>query len=958
MKKSPESSEKASSNEDSEFFDECLSDCMGSESDAMFEQIFYLISDENMPVDYLHSETARSALSIAAEKGLLLITEMLLYHGANPNLSDINGKTPLDYAKEMGNDDCYKQMEQHLKQSMPATVKNTITENDDEARQKALRNFTLAAYLSSFPSERDIDHELLYRVISYLHQEKSFGESILVFLPGYDDIMMQKEMIESRFKYANYELFVLHSGVNGMNNSEQNRVFERMPKGNRKIILSTNIAETSITINDVVHVIDLGKVKQQSYDSIGATTCLTSTAISKACAKQRAGRAGRIQNGFCYRLYTKEHYESMEMYTLPEILRVPLTEICLNAKMLTANSQFSIEDFLTRALQPPAPNNIRQSVSLLKQIDALDANEDITYLGIHLANMPVDCQLGKCILYAVLLKCLDPVVTIVSALSVKDPFLLPVGEEAKKVIQIKKTFSDNSLSDHYMLLNAFKQWKNAKNKGREFCQANMMCVGNMQMILGVKKLIMGHLQMAGFISEESTMRNSKTLNQNAERWDIIKACLTAGSYPNVCRLTPFSGKIQSKQDKKLFPHKSSVLCERKTRNQIDPTLDEIEAEWLIHGEKSRVTTFSLVKNITVIPSIDLVLFAGPIVLPDVNVFLSDFDECDGASNGDMPNWNFKIGEWNPNTIDSDIDSNMIPRMNALDLNASSESTFVIDDWIQFSMTTIEAILLLQLRQKFAAIFAKFLVNPVYFSLDHPSANVLYHIFDILQREDTIERGINGVAQTDIANDSKWFDTSYWTNPITNVKSHNQPAQSSNFNQNQPAICSNAYLNAIQPENRRNPKKKGRRGKKEQKRVQNRVRSNQCNGTSSNASNQKDDLPRRRISNDGERLDIIEMDPTAEDDDKNYRYFILMANDVDAIRRTVQNNLWKFKTPLSKIRYIQRNSNATIILFLYDKRSNNICGVAEFKEGKSNSKMYEDGFSLNMLIRKGNFAEIM
>lgn len=104
--------------------------------------------------------------------------------------------------------------------------------------------------------------------------------------------------------------------------------------------------------------------------------------ISKACAKQRAGRAGRIRNGFCYRLYSTEQYEAMDEYTLPEILRVALTEICLHAKVLAGN--LSIEEFLLKALQPPPVKNIRQSIKLLQTINALDNKENITHLGIHL----------------------------------------------------------------------------------------------------------------------------------------------------------------------------------------------------------------------------------------------------------------------------------------------------------------------------------------------------------------------------------------------------------------------------------------------------------------------------------------------------------------------------------------------------------------------------------------------
>lgn len=118
-----------------------------------------------------------------------------------------------------------------------------------------LKKFNLMAYQTTsrrLMISNSIDHELLQHVLMCIHTEKPLDGSILVFLPGYDDIMQQKRLIENRFYMKNYQLFVLHSRVNGNNNTEQKKVFERMPVGIRKIILSTNIAETSITINDVV----------------------------------------------------------------------------------------------------------------------------------------------------------------------------------------------------------------------------------------------------------------------------------------------------------------------------------------------------------------------------------------------------------------------------------------------------------------------------------------------------------------------------------------------------------------------------------------------------------------------------------------------------------------------------------------------------------------------------------
>lgn len=156
--------------------------------------------------------------------------------------------------------------------------------------------------------------------------------------------------------------------------------------------------------------VDAGKIKQLSYDLFDESTCLETIQISQACAKQRAGRAERVQNGFCYRIYSRDEYDAMNEYALPEILRVSLKEICLSTKLLV--DDLSIEAFLVKALEPPPIENIRQSINLLKKIGALDRDENITILGMHLANLPVNCNLGKMILYAIIFGCLDPVLTL------------------------------------------------------------------------------------------------------------------------------------------------------------------------------------------------------------------------------------------------------------------------------------------------------------------------------------------------------------------------------------------------------------------------------------------------------------------------------------------------------------------------------------------------------------------
>lgn len=775
---------------DIEFFDECLEQCLTGDEDVTFEQIYYLITDEGMPVDFMHTFKARTALSIAAEKGFINVVATLLELGANAAQVDSNCFTPMAYAKRNNHVECVQLLQQYVEDDQyvdgaagaqasavgEAMVASEKQANVDDEYKNAMRKFVLAAYQMTMLRPNDLDHDLLFHIINHVHLHQPTDGSILVFLPGYDDIMKQKEFIESNLTDENsYQLFVLHSGLNATKNSDQRRVFQRMPRGQRKIILSTNIAETSLTIDDVVYVIDSGRVKQQTYDSISDTTCLTSTWISQACAKQRAGRAGRTRHGHCYRVYSFDHYETFEKYTLPEILRVPLTDICLNAKILADN--VSIEEFLLKALQPPPVLSIRQSINLLKKIDALDADENITYLGVHLADLPVDAQLGKCIIYGILLGCLEPIVTIVSALSVKDPFNLPMGDEGHRIQAIKKSFADGSLSDHIMLLNTYDEWAKKKHSKseRQFSHDKMISNGNMEMIHGVRKLIMGHLQVVGIYSNDYNGRMPRSFNANSDKLAVIMACLTAGLYPNVCRLDGRRNRINSKYDRKLLPHLSSVLRNRSSSNQLDPAILSTRAEFMIHGEKSRISHYSLIRNVSLVASINIAVFGGAINLPETNVWTLKIDS-----------WNAEpeIGHFNAPSSDDDDEAEDDGSPH-LDGYQKQESTFLVDDWIRFKMDKNEANLVMQLRQKFNAVVAKFLKHPSTFNWSHEDSRTLGALLKVIQIE----------THQQMADEEK--------EPVDKRPPDNVDAVvGAEPKTNGSALYSAAYANALQPEHRR------------------------------------------------------------------------------------------------------------------------------------------------------------
>lgn len=673
-------------------------------------------------------------------------------------------------------------------------------------------------------------------------------------------------------------------------------------------------------------------MKQLSYDSVSESTCLSSTNISQACAKQRAGRAGRIQNGFCYRLYSMEQYDTMEKYTLPEILRVPLTEICLNAKMLSGN--LSIEAFLLKALQAPSLVNIRQSIQLLKKIDALDQNENITYLGVHLANMPVDCQLGKMILYSIMLRCLDPVVTIVSALSVKDPFMLPLGNEGDKINQIKRDFANDSMSDHYMLLSAFEKWSNKRTHQHTFCAENYISNGNMQMINGIRRLIMGHLKMAEFVAENSA-RNPRKLNENSLKWEIIKACLTAGMYPNVCRVTDLNG-IFSKQDKKLIPHMSSILRDRKARRQIVRDVVNADVEWLIHGEKSRIHNLSLISHITVVPAIDIGLFSGPINLPESHLIDRNVDKVEIKSDMDC---NDILGL--DDIDDIDLDDELFAQ---IDDDINSDAILKIDEWISIIMDTSEANLLFQLRQKFASMFVKFLKNPVAFHMTNKEANMLKVLLETIAEEDLIENYIRrkkAIAareneENEIAQNRQMFI------PHSVLKNLRKPLPE---RQNVPAIMSTTYNQAIQPENRRNKRKINNSSKqnKSKKKLEKFTRSNHQMNQPSTSTEQSavTNFDPQQMLTDGlfnvSLNDNMAAISQGVDDFVQNRYFVLTVKSVDLLYNSVYSQNWKFNTPLSQMKKAAREASpGKIILMWHIQKKSAIFGYGQFRtHGSSN-----------------------
>uniref|UniRef100_A0A3Q3FY04 RNA helicase n=1 Tax=Labrus bergylta TaxID=56723 RepID=A0A3Q3FY04_9LABR len=455
-----------------------------------------------------------------------------------------------------------------------------------------------------------INMDLLVDLIDYLDKSPQFVKvegAVLVFLPGLAHIQQLFDLLTSdkRFKDKNrYKIVALHSTLSS---KDQSAAFTVPPAGIRKIVLSTNIAETGVTIPDVVFVIDTGKTKENKYHESSQMSSLVETFVSKASALQRQGRAGRVKNGFCFRLYPKFRFNAFMDYSIPEILRVPLEELCLHIMKCQYGSP---EDFLSRALDPPLPQSVSNAVNLLRKIGACHPNDHtLTPLGHHLASLPVNVKIGKMLIYGAILGCLEPIATIAAAINEKSPFSTPMNR--KDEANLAKAALAVANSDHLTIYNAYLGWKNSQIDRTEmsYCRKHFLNRTALITIEDVKHELMRMMEQVGFWSSRSSSSRSKPQAPKLSRQQIsvLNAVLTAGLYDSVGRVlcTPSVDVLER------------VVCTVETpqgKAQVHPSSVNRNLQthgWLLYQEKVRYTKIYL-RDTTLIPPFPLLLFGGDI----------------------------------------------------------------------------------------------------------------------------------------------------------------------------------------------------------------------------------------------------------------------------------------------------------------------------------------------------------
>ncbi|KAL4980076.1 P-loop containing nucleoside triphosphate hydrolase protein [Aspergillus desertorum] len=378
-----------------------------------------------------------------------------------------------------------------------------------------------------------INYELIASTVRYI-DSKLEGQpgGILIFLPGTMEIDRCLNAVQ---KIPNVHPLPLHASLLPF---EQRRVFQSPPKGKRKVIAATNVAETSITIEDIVAVIDTGRVKETSYDPKDNIVRLQEVWASQAACKQRRGRAGRVRAGTCYKLYTRKAESSMPQRPEPEIRRVPLEQLCLSVRAMRGIDD--VASFLANTITPPESVAVEGALNFLHRVGALD-HDRLTALGRYLSMIPADLRCAKLMVYGSIFNCIDAAITIAAILTVKTPFVAP-RERREEANAARAAFSKGD-GDLLTDLSAYQAWSElVKTQGywgtQSWCTANFLSHQILRDISSNKAQFITSLKDAAIIPvdySESSLSFS-CLNSNTFNRSLLRA-LVAGSFqPQIARI--------------------------------------------------------------------------------------------------------------------------------------------------------------------------------------------------------------------------------------------------------------------------------------------------------------------------------------------------------------------------------------------------------------------------------------
>lgn len=429
------------------------------------------------------------------------------------------------------------------------------------------RTFPVEILYAKQPESDYLDASLI--TVLQIHLTEPEGD-ILLFLTGQEEIDFACQSLHERMKGLgkNVPELIILPVYSALPSEMQSRIFDPAPPGKRKVVVATNIAEASLTIDGIFYVIDPGFAKQNVYNPKQGLDSLVITPISQASAKQRAGRAGRTGPGKCYRLYTESAYRNeMSPTAIPEIQRINLGMTTLSMKAMGINDLLSF-DFL----DPPSPQALISAMEQLYSLGALDDEGLLTKLGRKMAEFPMDPPLSKMLLASVDLGCSDEILTIIAMIQTGNIFYRPREKQAQA--DQKKARFFQAEGDHLTLLAVYESWK-SKNFSGPWCFENFVQSRSLRRAQDVRKQLLSIMD-----------KYKLDIVSAGKNFSKIRKAITAGFFFHAARKDPQEGYRTLVENQPVYIHPSSALFQR-------------QPDWVIYHELV-MTTKEYMREVTVI----------------------------------------------------------------------------------------------------------------------------------------------------------------------------------------------------------------------------------------------------------------------------------------------------------------------------------------------------------------------
>ncbi|KAJ3018695.1 hypothetical protein HKX48_002738 [Thoreauomyces humboldtii] len=449
------------------------------------------------------------------------------------------------------------------------------------------RRFPVETYHTAAPEANYLAAAITTIMTIHISQPKG---DVLLFLTGQDEIEQAEEGLKAICRQLGSkigEIIIVPCYAN-LPSDLQAKIFEPTPDGARKVVLATNIAETSITIDGVVYVIDPGFEKQNNYNPRTGMESLVVVPCSRASANQRKGRAGRVGPGKCFRLYTAWAFQNeLDESTIPEIQRTNMGNTVLLLKSLGINDLMNF-DFMDA---PPAETLIR-ALEQLYALGALNDRGELTKLGRRMAEFPLDPMLSKTVIAAEKYECTDEVVSIIAMLSVGNSIFYRPKNEHVHADQARKNFFRPG-GDHLTLLAVWNTWVET-NYAITWCYENYIQHRSMKRARDLRDQLIGLMER----TEVPLLTNPDPGNTVP-----IRKAITAGFFYNTARLQKSGDSYRTiKHNQTVLIHPSSSLFQENpkwtlyfelvmTSKEYMRQVIEIQSEWLLEGSSLRVSGF-------------------------------------------------------------------------------------------------------------------------------------------------------------------------------------------------------------------------------------------------------------------------------------------------------------------------------------------------------------------------------